>query len=185
MCALCLSSTFPLCNPKYSEWHPPHVPPWALVSWSELWVPSDGPQLSALWSPEVCRPLESQATWEEGRRKTSVWFFTQASTTKESGRIVSASKLKSRVELWGYLGLFCFLKNKVFLRPTEKELHSSLSLSSWGQNLGISIWLVNADWAPAVCRVTTLRLLSTSLGNKYSFFLPRELLISWGNPGQA
>lgn len=165
MCVLCLSSTFPLCNPKYSVLHPPHVPPPALVSWSELWVPSDGPQLSALWSSEVCRPLESQATREEGRRKTSVWFFTQASTTKESGRIVSTSKLKSQVELWGYLGLFCFLKNSLFEAKWKGTTQFSQSLSSWGQNLGLSIWLANADWAPAVCRVTTLRPLSTSLGS--------------------
>lgn len=36
-------------------------------------------------------------------------------------------KVESRVEPLGWLGLFCFLKNKLFLQPNEKELDSSVS----------------------------------------------------------
>lgn len=55
-------------------------------------------------------------------------IFTQVSIVKESGRIVPLSlKVESRVESLGYLVLFCFLKNRPFLRLNEKELDSSVS----------------------------------------------------------
>lgn len=55
-------------------------------------------------------------------------IFTQVSVVKESGRIVPLSlKVESRVESLGYFVVFCFLKNRPFLRLNEKELDSSVS----------------------------------------------------------
>lgn len=138
MCAVC-PSVSPLCNLKWlcstlrtslcRHWFP------GLNCKSPVTARNSG----------LCDHLRSVSLWKvrepEKREEGRPLCDYHTGITKESGKIVLVGlKTEPTVESLGCVGLFCFLKNKLFLRPNEKELDSSVSEPF---KAGGRIW-----WAP-------------------------------------
>lgn len=132
------------------------LPRAVLISWSELWVPSDGRVI--IWS--LSASVKSGDPRRERKEDICLIFpYKLASWKSQAEMFHLAAKLNLELNLWGYLGLFCSLKNKPFLSMNEKELDSCGRGFQWG----VGIWLVNAD--NTCCVPAALWRLSTSLGS--------------------